>query len=185
MRYLGGHLGTAVSALVDGQLDPASADRAWDHVHGCQSCRRQVEREGWVKTQLAGMTGDDAPPPPQLLGSLYDLRAAGQPAPPESPESATAWAAVEALERRDRDRRRTAVALVGAGSLSVAVLGFAAFAGAGLGIGAAPSGTPTSALTHSPATGTPAMVGPLARVHGTLPGGEREQGRGGHRAKTP
>ena len=30
-----GHLGTAASALVDGQLDEESADRAWDHVMVC------------------------------------------------------------------------------------------------------------------------------------------------------
>ena len=167
MRYRGGHLGAAVSALLDGQLDSSSADRAWDHVHTCDDCRRQVQREGWVKTRLATMTGDDAATPPQqLLGSLYGL---GTPPAGSSERSgAAAWAAVEEIERRGRTRRRAGLALAGAGSVSVAVLGLASFTGTSLGIGG-PSPAPTTALTRAPATGTPAVVAPVARVHGRLP----------------
>ena len=32
-----GHLGTRVSALLDGQLTGADEERAWDHVHSCHS----------------------------------------------------------------------------------------------------------------------------------------------------
>ena len=39
MWWLGGHLGAAVSALVDGQLDEESAERAWAHVAGWSSAR--------------------------------------------------------------------------------------------------------------------------------------------------
>ncbi len=62
-----GHLGSRVSALLDGQLPAAEAERAWAHVHACHACRDQVEREGWVKTQLAGLSfgRDAAPGPPQ------------------------------------------------------------------------------------------------------------------------
>lgn len=171
MRYLGGHLGIAVSALLDGQLDPSSCERAWAHVHGCQSCRRQVEREGWVKTQLASMTGDDGPPPQQLLGSLYGLGSSvgASRAAADSQAAADAWAAVEELERRGSTRRRTGLAIAGAGSVSLAVLGLASLTGATLGIGGAPANTPTAALTRSPAVATPAVVAPLARVHGSLP----------------
>jgi hypothetical protein len=158
MRYLGGHLGITVSALVDGQLDAASAERAWVHVHGCQTCRRQVEREGWVKTQLASISGDDGPPD-QLLGSLYDL---GQGM--EEPDPAAAWAAVEELERRGRGRRRAGIALVGAGSVSAAVLGLASLTGSTLGIGGAPP-APTSAPSTAPTT----VIAPVAHVHGRLP----------------
>ena len=47
-----GHVGTKVSALVDGQLPTAEAERVWAHVHVCPLCRAEVEREGWVKTRL-------------------------------------------------------------------------------------------------------------------------------------
>lgn len=173
MRYLGGHLGIAVSALLDGQLDPSSTERAWAHVNACGTCRRQVEREGWVKTQLATMTGGDdgSTPPQQLLGSLYGLGTSG-PAPASATSSASgaaAWAAVEEIERRGRGRRRTGLAVAGAGSVSVAVLGLASLTGSTLGIGGAPVGPPTSALTRAPVSSPPAVVAPLARVHGRLP----------------
>ena len=37
-----GHVGTRVSALVDGQLPSAEADRLWAHVHVCPLCRAEV-----------------------------------------------------------------------------------------------------------------------------------------------
>ena len=173
MRYLGGHLGIFVSALLDGQLDASSADRAWAHVHACDTCRRQVEHEGWVKTRLASMTDhDDAPPPEQLLGSLYGLGSAtgaSRVSGPAGPSGAAAWAAVGEIERRGRVRRRTGLAVAGAGSVSVAVLGLATLTGSTLGIGGATPNPPTSALTRAPATGIPAVVAPVARVQGRLP----------------
>ena len=161
MRYLGGHLGLAVSALVDGQLDPASTERAWAHVRCCPSCHRQVEREGWVKTQLATMPGDSGPPA-QLLGSLYGLGRDGALPHGAPPDPAAAWAAVEELEQRGRGRRRTGIAIAGAGSVSVAVLGLASLTGSTLGIGGAPTATPS---TSAPTT----VIAPVARVHGRLP----------------
>ncbi len=163
MRYLGGHLGITVSALVDGQLDASSAERAWAHVHGCPTCCRQVEREGWVKTQLAAMTGDEGRPPAQLLGSLYGMGAEehGAPAVAAEPSAEASWVAVGEIERQGRGRRRAGIALVGAGSVSVAVLGFASLTGSTLGIG----GGPSSAPTRMPTT----VIAPVARVHGRLP----------------
>jgi hypothetical protein len=156
---LGGHLGgPAVSALVDGQLDDESAERAWSHVMGCAPCRRAVEREGWVKRQLAQMSSprgeDDVPD--RLLGNLYDLD-------PLESETRAAWAAVGELEERSRGRRRAGLAAVGVGSVSAAVLGFTALSGSTLGIGGstAPSGPSPSALTRSTPT-----AGPLAQLGG-------------------
>jgi hypothetical protein len=167
MRYLGGHLGVAVSALLDGDLDVSSSERAWAHVHACDFCRRQVEREGWVKTRLATISGADAgAPSQQLLGSLYDL---GTPSGPQPDPTGTAsWAAVDEIERRGRVGRRAGLALAGAGSVSVAVLGLASLTGGSLAIGGS-SPAPTSALTRAPVTGTPALVAPVASVHGRLP----------------
>ncbi|HJQ06901.1 MAG TPA: hypothetical protein VJ872_15740 [Nocardioides sp.] len=69
-----GHLGSRVSALLDGQLSPADTEEAWRHVYGCHACRDLVEREGWVKSRLAGLAGgaDDAPLH-DLKGSLLNL----------------------------------------------------------------------------------------------------------------
>ena len=50
------HLGSRVSALVDGRLGPEEEERCWAHVHACHSCRDLVEHEGWVKTQLAQLS---------------------------------------------------------------------------------------------------------------------------------
>jgi len=150
---LGGHLGPSVSALVDGQLDDASAERAWKHVMQCPSCRRQVQREGWVKRQLAQMAGSRPDEPSQrLIGNLYELD-------PVERETREAWAAVGELEERARVRRRAGIAAVGVGGVSAAVLGFSALSGAPLGIGGAPATAPAAALTRTTPTS-----GPLAQL---------------------
>lgn len=160
------HLGAAVSALVDGQLDEGSTERAWEHVLHCPPCRRQVEREGWVKRQLTQMAGGSAAqghdaPSDRLVGSLLDLGPVAQ-----------AWEDVEELEHRGRGRRRAGIALVGAGSVSAAVLGLGALGAAPLGIGGATgSGAPATSLGGAAtSTPTPAVVAPAAEVHGRLRG---------------
>lgn len=158
MLNFGGHIGSSVSALVDGQLPEADAERAWSHVLTCPSCRRLVEREGWVKRQLATMGGNDLPQ--GLLGSLYQLDPAQE-----------AWAAVDELERKGRGRRRAGLALAGAGSVSAAVFGIATLGGASLGIGGAPAGAPAASMTGSTPSSAPttAVIAPQAASHGRLP----------------
>lgn len=144
MWRLSGHLGSSVSALVDGQLDPDSAERAWAHVMICAPCRRLVEREGWVKRQLTEMSGSQPiAPPPELVGSLFGLRPSD-----ERQDARAAWAAVHALEDRSRGRRRVGIAAAGVGSVSAAVLGLSTLSGAPLDIGGVPSGPPASSLTR-------------------------------------
>lgn len=65
-----GHLGARVSLLLDGQLPAAEAEKAWEHVHACHACRDLVEREGWIKTSLAGLSFGDTTAPDHLKGSL-------------------------------------------------------------------------------------------------------------------
>lgn len=118
---LGGHLGSAVSPLVDGQLDPASTERAWSHALGCALCRDAVEREVWVKRSLAGMSG--AAPSPGLTDALHELPwQVAEPLPPAGPAE---WSTVAELDRRHRLRRGGLLA-VGAGTVSAAVIGLAA-----------------------------------------------------------
>ncbi|GAA4380029.1 hypothetical protein GCM10023146_39950 [Nocardioides caricicola] len=121
-----GHLGTRTSALLDGQLSPEETERAWEHVHGCHACRDLVEREGWVKTRLAGLTFEVAAPstPDWLKGSLMgacDFAPAG-----------------EAYLQPSLDHRRRNVGMVaiGSGAVGAAVMGVLVF-------GIAPASTPT------------------------------------------
>ena len=160
-RLSNGHLGAAVSALVDGQLDQESNERAWDHVMQCEECSRQVEREGWLKRQISsiGVKPVEEVPPARLVGSLLDLGPVAE-----------AWAQVDAIEQRGRHRRRTGLVLAGAGSVSAAVLGLTTLGGAGLGLGGTTS-PPVSSLGNGTAsTPTPAFVAPAASVHGRLRG---------------
>ena len=134
------HLGSRISALLDGQLSPDETERAWEHVHTCHACRDLVEREGWVKTRLAGLSFGSPPPrrPDGLKGSLLGALAAAtpgdaylQPAPrPPAPP-------------------RGLVAL-GGGAVGAAVMGV-------LALGVAPADAPQStgrapaSITHSQA----------------------------------
>ena len=164
IRRFGGHLGTMVSALVDGQLDPETTERAWDHVLSCSTCRGQVEREAWVKRKLSTMCGNE--PSADLLGSLHGLAAHGGP----TLEGLQAWAEVDRLEASTRGRRRTGLALAGAGGVSAAVLGFAALSS--LGLGGAPGGNPAASISGSTQAPSPttAVLPVVARVQGRLPG---------------
>lgn len=168
-RLLSGHLGSTVSALVDGQLDAEATERAWQHVGQCQPCRRLVEREGWLKRQLAHIaeTPCAGAPSDRFLGSLLDLDPA-----------AVAWAETQEIEDRSRTRRRVGIAVVGVGSVSAAVLGLSTLSGAPLGIGGG-SGTPATSIGGSSSTPTRAVVAPRAAVHGRLPGWTLEPGPNG------
>lgn len=122
-----GHLGARVSALLDGQLDPAETERAWAHVHACHACRDLVEREGWVKTRLAGLalgSGDRAPDHLKgaLLGGSVGL-------PPGDLHLALA------AQEEHRGRRVAGIAAIGGGAVGAAVLGVIA-------LGAAPADAP-------------------------------------------
>lgn len=115
-----GHLGTRASALLDGQLPAAEAERLWEHVHGCHLCRDLVEREGWVKTRLSGL-GAPAQAPDHLKGALLGACAPTMPFCPPAPARS----------------RRLAVAAAGVGGAAgMAVLGV-------LALGTAPADAPT------------------------------------------
>jgi hypothetical protein len=146
-----GHLGTRISALLDGQLSCEEEERAWAHVHACHQCRDQVEREGWVKTRLSTLTfGSDAACAPsgltsQLKGSLLATGSALGVPPGETYLSRPA----------ERSRWVNAAAL--GGGAAAAVMGVLAF-------GAAPADAPT--IHRSPAANIgPALVqfGPVAQ----------------------
>jgi hypothetical protein len=121
-----GHLGTRVSALLDGQLSPAEEERAWEHVHSCHQCRDAVEREGWVKTRLATMQLAGASAPSHLKGSLLVRGLVDWPELEDHP----------ALAGSDgRRRHHLGMAGIGSGALGAAVMGV-------LALGASPANAP-------------------------------------------
>jgi hypothetical protein len=109
------HLGSRVSALLDGRLPAAEEERLWEHVHTCHPCRDLVEREGWVKTQLAGLSFDCGGAPDRLKDSLLCPTSALRP---------------EAFPTTSRPRHR-GLALIGGGAAGAAVVGVLALGAAG------------------------------------------------------
>ncbi|MBS4752597.1 hypothetical protein KG112_07215 [Nocardioides sp. zg-ZUI104] len=104
-----GHLGTRVSALLDGQLSAKEAEEAWSHVYSCHSCRDLVEREGWVKTRLAGLGAGDRQAPSGLKGSLLSM-------PPGERYLAE-------VDEHRASRRSLGAAAIGGGAVGAAMLG--------------------------------------------------------------
>ena len=131
------HLGNRVSALLDGQLGAEEEERAWAHVHGCHTCRDQVEREGWVKTRLVGLSlGGDAPST-DLKGSLVDPAACA-----------------DRLTHARPAPRRYGMAALGGGALGAAFLGVLALTAGPAGPGAErrpPASTITTPVSRAPA----------------------------------
>lgn len=118
-----GHLGARVSALLDGQMTPRESEEAWSHVYTCHACRDLVEREGWVKTRLAGLCSDGGEAPSNLKGSLLSM-------PP------TDLCLVDPTAQGRPHPRRTAGAVaLGGGAIGAAMLGVLAL---GFAPGAAP-----------------------------------------------
>jgi hypothetical protein len=145
MNRLGGHLGTRVSALLDGQLSVEDEERAWDHVHLCHHCRDLVEREGWVKTRLAGLTwGPSAEVPGHLRGSLMG-------APDLTPGEAYL-----VDTGPDQRLRRAGLVALGSGAAGAAVVGVLVLGSAPADIPAPERRAPTTSV-NSP--GPPAGVG--------------------------
>jgi len=122
------HLGSRVSALLDGRLPADEEERAWSHVHECHPCRDLVEREGWVKTRLAGLSladRTDCGAPDRLKDSLLAscTRSAGQ-------TSRLAPLPFATAPPGPRPRHRSLV-VIGGGAAGAAVVGVLALGAAG------------------------------------------------------
>lgn len=143
-----GHVGSRVSALVDGQLPPAETERLWAHVHRCAGCWRAVEREGWVKRQLLGLAVTSPPPSYGLRGALAHPSAV----PPGPPLG---------LDHGSRRRVVVGVAALGAGSIGAAMVGVIALS--------VPAGSPsqerrTPTVSVNPVTPSPAPISTVGRM---------------------
>ena len=126
-----GHLGVRASALLDGQLSAEETERAWAHVHQCHACRDLVEREGWVKTRLAGLSYAEPSAPASLKGALLGASPSFLPGAPPG----DAYLAL-AEQQVARPRRAVGLAAIGGGAVGVAVVGV-------LALGTAPAHAPT------------------------------------------
>ncbi len=124
-----GHLGQRISALLDGQLSTQETERAWQHVHACPSCRDLVEREGWVKTRLAGLSRPMEHTPDRLVGSLRGL-------PPDGLMGCGSLVSPFATDHGERPRRSPGWVALGGGALGAAMVGMLAW-------GAAPADAPS------------------------------------------
>jgi hypothetical protein len=153
------HLGAKVSALLDGRLPKAEEERCWSHVHLCPPCRDMVEREGWVKTRLAGLSAGDA-------GASHSLKASIMSA------SALEGVSIFASDHLGEPRRTWSRGMisVGGGALGAAVIGVVA-----LSANVAPAGTrppaaeiseagPSATTTGAPAPRTVRATAPASAL---------------------
>lgn len=139
------HLGSRVSALLDGHLAPDEEERCWAHVHSCHTCRDLVEQEGWVKTQLAQLSFGPSAPSHDLKSALLGHCSALTPGPTSAltpPPFQTAG-----------HRPRRGLVAIGGGAASACVVGVLA-----LGVAGAPrldTRPPTTDLSRSVVPATP------------------------------
>ncbi len=130
-----GHLGSWVSPLADGQLDPAATEAALAHVAVCPRCAHELEAARAARAAL--LRARDVAPAPDLADRLLALSATIPPAaddPLRRPVRVTGWETPEQWRPtltgnlEDRSRRRRARRLVAAGAGGAGVLGLALFA---------------------------------------------------------
>ena len=142
-----GCLGEQVAALVDGELDHGSRERAQRHLAHCASCRAEVDAHRRLKARLSGLAAEPPGLPDALTARLLALPVPGSapsppPAAPVRPISLRSPAGPRPARpagRRRGTRRRTAV-----GS-ALAVLGAALVLGSPQGV----SSTPVDPATDS------------------------------------
>lgn len=143
------HLGSRVSALVDGRLAPEEEERCWEHVHSCHSCRDLVEKEGWVKTQLAQLSLGPSEPSRDFKSSLLGRCSSLSPASGPGLTAATPFPT-------SSPRSRRGLVAIGGGAASACVVGVLA-----LGVAGAPRVDP-----RPPATDLSRPAGPATPVTG-------------------
>jgi anti-sigma factor RsiW len=131
------HLGSLISALIDGELGGVELDRANAHLAGCAACQAEAAQLRELKRELrtlGDLDGADA-----ITGRLLAMVAPECPDAPGAPGAPGGLVTARPLERkpgRRARRRRGRYALWGAMSLVVVGVGAAAF---GMG-GSSPSG---------------------------------------------
>jgi len=67
------HLGSQLSALVDGRLSVAATERALAHVAGCGQCADELAAARLARSALAAAATDEVPQAPDLAARLLSL----------------------------------------------------------------------------------------------------------------
>ncbi len=158
-----GHLGSRVTALLDGRLPHAEEERAWEHVHSCHPCRDAVEREGWVKTQLAQWSASCTPSSTSVREALLArARQIAEPLPATGPlDGPLRVAGEQHLVAAGGTLRTRHAVTIGGSAIGVAVLGVIA-------LGSVPANAPQPDRR----TATTSVVGPQSVSE---PSGQRQQ----------
>lgn len=104
----GACLGEAVAALVDGELDHSTRERAQRHLAHCPACRAEVEAQRRLKTQLLGVALGTPTPDSALTARLLALPVPGTDrvhTPPVPARPVTLRGAAGPRGRRPQGRR--------------------------------------------------------------------------------
>jgi anti-sigma factor RsiW len=119
------HLGDRLAALVDGELDHESRDRALAHIATCDSCRAEVDAERRLKARIRSLSQPELAPDLNLRLLSLAGTSLGDSLPPGSMY-------LNPHLRRDRTRKAAAAA-----ACILAMTLTTAFA-----VGGSPTGTP-------------------------------------------
>ena len=127
------HLGSLISALIDGELGGVELDRANAHLAGCAACQSEAAQLRELKRELR--TLGDLDGAAAITGRLLAMVGPGFPGAPGGAGGLVAARPLERRPGRRARRRRGRYAMWGAMSLVVVGVGAAAF-----GMGGSPSG---------------------------------------------
>jgi hypothetical protein len=130
------HLGSLISALIDGELGGVELDRANAHLAGCAACQSEAAQLRELKRELR--TLGDLDGAAAITSRLLAMAGPGCPGAEGAPGAPAGLVTARPLERRPgrrARRRRGRYAMWGAMSLVVVGVGAAAF-----GMGGSPSG---------------------------------------------
>jgi len=145
------HLGSLISALIDGELGGVELDRANAHLAGCAACQSEAAQLRELKRELR--TLGDLDGEAAITSRLLAMVGPGCPGVPGAPGAPAGLVTARPLERRPgrrARRRRGRYAMWGAMSLVVVGVGAAAF-----GMGGSPSGNEPQIPFADPASTRP------------------------------
>jgi anti-sigma factor RsiW len=171
------HLGSRLSALVDGELSGAELDRAHAHLAGCEQCRTEAAELRALKQKLRGLMAG-APAEAAMTKRLIAMTGPGGPLPPRRrllrviPGRRPAASAPSSRPGSRPGSRRRRYLVLGTVSLVVG-LGTAAFtAGGGPDTAPGPRITPPVemySIEHAITTGEVPFPGPTTQPGSDAP----------------
>lgn len=141
------HLGSRLSALLDGQLPPAAAERALGHVAACAECAEELAAARATRRALAAAM--DVPVAPGLEARLLSLRCSDRERPAARDERWTMTLPGDDGMPSGRLRGDVVRARTGVGLLALSGVGVSAVLGVLLVLGEQPEVTPDGHLASA------------------------------------